>query len=201
MDVVIIGAGTTAQLAVSILADDRNLRVVGCVDVAWPDEQKMVLDIPIIGDHSVLKELLGKGIRSALVAVAENRIREQHFYAAQTIGFEMVNAVHASAIIGKSVRLGIGVCIGEGSVVSTGSIIGDNVVVEAGATIGSHVDIGSNVYIGNGTVIGNAAVIGRNCFLDVSVSVARKVNVGKNHVFEPGVNVNEDVADIAVAGE
>lgn len=200
MDVIVVGAGSTAQLAVSILAHDRNLKVVGCVDVLWPDEARAVLDAPVIGDHSLLEALPPRGVRGAVVAVSDNAIREQHFYTLERLGFELINAVHPSAIIGSGVRLGRGVCVAEGCVLSAGVRVGDNVILEAGAVVGSHADIGPNVYLGNGTVVGSGAMIGRNCFLDVGVAVARQVSVGKHNRIAAGSSLTADVADqLAVA--
>jgi sugar O-acyltransferase (sialic acid O-acetyltransferase NeuD family) len=195
MDVIILGAGSTAQLAVSILSHDRNLKVVGCVDVLWPEDGRRVLDVPIVGDHSVLAALQARGVRGALVAVSDNRIRERHFYMLERLGYELVNAVHPSTVIGAGVRLGRGVCVAEGCVLSAGVSVDDNVILDAGAVVGSHAVIGPNVYLGNGSVVGSGATIGRNCFLDVGVAVARQVSVGKHNRIAAGSSLHEDVPD------
>lgn len=190
-----LGAGSTAQLAISILAHDRNLKVVGCVDVLWPEEERTVLDVPIVGDHSVLETLHGRGVRGALVAVSDNRIREQHFYTLDRLGYELVSAVHPSAVIGAGVRLGRGVCIAEGCILSAGVRVADNVILDAGAVVGSHADIGPNAYLGNGVVVGSGATIGRNCFLDVGVAVGRQVLVGKHNRVAAGSSLHENLPD------
>jgi len=195
MEVVIVGAGSTAHLAISILQHDHNLAIAGCVDVKWPDQRRTMIKVPVIGDHTVLEDLYKRGVRGALVAVSDNRIREQHFYTLQKIGYELVSAVHQSAVIGSGVRLGRGLCIAEGCVISAEVSIGDNVILEAGAVIGSHAEIGPHVYLGNGSVVGSAGVVGKNCFIDVGVSIARRIVVGKNNYVPAGTSIRENVPD------
>jgi UDP-3-O-[3-hydroxymyristoyl] glucosamine N-acyltransferase len=84
--------------------------------------------------------------------------------------------VHASAIVGSSVRLGEGVSIQPHAVIEDGSKIGDNTIIGAGSYIGHETTIGSEclIYplvtvrersqIGSRVIIHSGAVIGADGF-------------------------------------
>jgi len=195
LDVVIVGAGSMARMAITILRHDHNIRVIGLVDVERPKEERRVVDIPVIGDHSLLDGLLRQGVRGTLVAVGDNYIREQRFYEVSRMGFDLITAVHPSAQIAPDVALGDGCIIGEGVILSTGVVVHNNVIIEAGTVISVSAEIGENVFVGPGVCIGGEVRVGRNCHLDPGVSVAPSIRVGKNVFVEAGTAVRADFPD------
>ena len=199
MDVVIVGAGSLAQLVASILLHDRNISIAGFVDVERPGKERRILGLPVIGNHSVLEPLLDKGVRGGVVAVGDNYIREEHFYALSNMGYELINAVHPTALIAPEVTLKSGTIIAEGCILSTGVSVGNNVVIESGAVLSVRVDVGENVFIGPGACIGGACTLKRNCHIGVGASVAPYVTIGKNAVVPAGAAILEDVPDRSLA--
>ncbi|MCH7565552.1 MAG: hypothetical protein IH968_17200 [Gemmatimonadetes bacterium] len=199
MKIVILGAGSLAHLVASILSDDHNLSIVGFVDVEKPSVERRILGFPVIGDHSVLPSLLEEGTNGAIVAVGDNNLREQRFYALQNMGFEMVNVIHRTALIASDVLLKSGTIIAEGCILSAGVSVGNNVVFEAGAVISVNVDVGENVYVGPGVCVAGACTLKRNCRIEAGASVAPSVVVGKNAVAAPGAAVLQDLPDLPVA--
>lgn len=195
MDAVIIGAGSMARMVINILRHDHNIQIVGLVDVERPKEGQRVMDVPVIGDHSLLEGLLRQGVRGALVAVGDNYIREQRFYEVSRMGFDLITAVHPNTQIAPDVVLGDGCIVGEGVILSTGVVVHNNVIIEPGTVISVSTEIGENVFVGPGVCIGGGVRVGRNCHLDPGVSVAPNIRVGKNVFVEAGTAVRADVPD------
>lgn len=184
-----------ARMVINILRHDHNIRIIGLVDVDRPKEERRILDVPVIGDHSILDGLLKQGVRGTIVAVGDNHIREQRFYEVSRLGFELITAVHPSAQISPDVTLGDGVIVGEGVIISTGVIVHNNVIIEPGAVISVLSEIGENAFIGPGACISGGVRVGRNCHIDPGVSVAPEVKIGKNVFVEAGTAVRADLPD------
>ena len=198
MKTLIIGAGTLARLTADILSQDPNIELVGFVDIEEAEPNSKYLEYPIIGDHSVLPTSFEKGIRGAIVAVGDNFIRERHFYELVELGYELVRAIHPSAIVAGDVSIGQGVIIGAGVVVSAGSRIGNNTVIQSGAVIGIEAQISENVHIREGAIVCGLTEVQRNAYVHVGALVATRVRVGKNATISIGQCVLEDVPGVVV---
>ena len=196
MKVIIVGAGSTAQGVASILLSDRNFQVVGFTDKDNKSKGKKILDIEVIGSHDLLRDLFASGIHGAVVAIGyDNNLRERHFHRLREIGFEMVSAVHPSALIDRSANIGGGVVISPGCIISPMVKIEQNTILAPGVIIGAETQIADNVYIGIGCNISGGTFIKRNAFLSAGCSVAPFVTVGKNSKIKPGTSVVKNVPD------
>ncbi len=197
MKVVIIGAGTTAKMAVAVLRQHVSFEVVG---LTHNDEElvgKKILGLSVMGTHDILGTLFRQGVRGAVVAIGyDNATREKYFHQAKKIGFELINLVDPTAHIDRDVIFGKGIIIMPGCIISPGVKIDDNVIVEAGSVIGVDTSIGANVYLGIGCRVGGASFILRNAHIGTGCSVAPGVNVGKNTIIAPGTAVGGDVPDL-----
>ena len=85
-----------------------------------------------------------------------------------------VLGVHATAVVGKNVRLGPGVSVGA------------HAVIEDSAEIGRSTVIGANVFVGR------AARIGRDCRLYPNVTVREKVEIGDRVIIHSGTVIGSD---------
>ena len=89
-----------------------------------------------------------------IVAVGDNAVRRDLFNEVNA-----VNAIHPSAIIASTVKLGLGVMICAGVIINAYSEIGDNVILNTGCSIDHHCIIEDHVHIApNATLCGNVEV-------------------------------------------
>lgn len=196
MKVVIVGTGSMAQEAVSILRTDRNFEICGYTDSDPEKKGRKFLDIEVIGTNDVWPSLYKQGIHGAVVAVGfDNNLREKYFHQLKDIGFEMINVIHPSAIIDPYASISEGVFIGPGCTISLRTKIEHNTIIEAGTVIGANTQIADNVYIGIGCNIDGGGYIKRNAHLEPGCSVAAFVNIGKNVFVQPGTAVTENLED------
>src|SRR4030042_4136060 len=123
MKIVIIGAGSQARINYEILSYHRNIEVVAFIDNVVRSGKEDIKGIPILGDHSVIPGLMKEGVRGAVIAVSMNNTREAHFKKLRGMGLELLNAIHPTASIAASVKIGHGVTIAMGAIISTGVTI------------------------------------------------------------------------------
>ncbi len=112
-------------------------------------------------------------------------------------------AIHPTAIVAPSAKIGRGASIGPYAVIEDGVTLGDQcvlksfVMIYAGATIGdcffahSHAVVRENVQIGNGVVLQNGVVAGADGF-----GFARQADGSYYKIIQPGGVVIEDGVEI-----
>ncbi len=199
MKIVIIGAGGQARIVYEILSYNHNLEVVAFIDNVTPKKDEYIMDIPVVGDHSVIPKLVKNGVRGTIVAVGENKIRAAHYEKLKDMGMELVSAIHPNSIIAPSVRTGDGVTIAMGAIISTGSIIGNNVIINTGATIDHEDNIEDHVHVGPGCSLAGRVTVKRGAFVGIGSVVREYLTIGENTIIGAGSVVLEDMPDNVVA--
>jgi UDP-perosamine 4-acetyltransferase len=199
MKIIIIGSGGQARILHEILSYDRNFEIVAFVDYLPRSGKENIKGIPILGDHSVVPGLIKKGVKGIIIAVAANDIRAAHFEKFRSMGLEFINAVHPTAKLAASVRLGSGVTISMGAIISTGVNIADNVLINTGAIIDHEDEIQEHAHIGPGCSLAGRVIVKRGATVNIGSVVRENLTIGENAVIEPGSVVLESIPDGAYA--
>lgn len=199
MKTIIIGAGGQARIVCEILSFDRNLEVVNFVDNVRHGSDEHIMGVPVIGDHSVLAGLLARGVHHAVIGIGDNHVRAHHYRELQDMGFEMLNAIHPTANIAPSVRLGNGGTIAIGAIISTGATIGNNVIVNTGATVDHEDIIEDHVHVGPGCSLAGRVTVKEGAFIGIGAVVKEYLTIGENSVIGAGSVVLEDIPANVVA--
>lgn len=200
MKIVVIGAGGQARIVHEILSYDRNLEIAAFIDNLKRSGTEVIKEIPILGDHTVLPGLLTHGVKGGIVAISMNKVRASHYEELVKLGFELVNAVHPTASISPSVKMGFGITISIGAIIGTGVRIFDNVIIGTGAIVDHECQIEKGVYIGSGCSLAGRVVVREGAYIGISSKVKETVTIGRNVTIEPGSIVLEDIPDNVVAG-
>ena len=199
MKIAIIGAGGQARIVYEILSYDRNIEVMAFVDNVIHGNDEQIMGIPVLGDHSVLPKLIKNGVTGATIAVGDNEIRVAHFEKLKGMGLELVNAIHPTAYIAQSAKVGDGATIAMGAIISTGAIIGSNVIINTGAIIDHEGEIEDHVHVGPGCSIAGRVTIKRGAFIGIGSVVKEYLTIGENAIIGAGSVVLEDMPDNVVA--
>ena len=116
------------------------------------------------------------------------------------------DAIHASAVIHSSARLGKGCRVGPNAVIGADCHIGDKVFIRATAVIEHNVTIGDNTIINSGANIGYASQIGKGCIIQSNAVIANEgfgfaqdKNKAYHHVPHTGNVILEDDVWIGAA--
>jgi len=201
MRIAIIGVGGQARIVYEILSCDRNIEVVTFVDNTIRGTDERIMGIPVRGDHSVLPELTKAGIKGAIIAVGDNKIRATHFENLRNMGLEIINAIHPTSCLAPSVILGSGVTVAMGARISTGTRVGNNVIINTGAIIDHENEIEDHVHIGPGCSLAGRVTVKSGTFIGIGSVVKEYVTIGENTIVGAGSVVLEDIPDnVVVAG-
>ncbi len=201
MKTVIIGAGGHARAILDILSYDKNIEVVALIDnfISTPTKSEIIMGIPVYGDHSVLTELFGSGIKAAIIGIGKNDIRKEYFNKIKSMNIELINAIHPTSNIAHGVKIGKGIVISANSTISTGVSIGNNTIINTGAIIEHESIIEDNVHISSGCVIAGRVKIKEGTFVGAGSVVKDSITIGKNVIIGAGSVVLKDIPDNTVA--
>lgn len=196
--VVIMGAGAVARHANYIFSYDKDIQVVGFTDYNSENWGNQIDGKPILGGDEFIDDLYKKGVRHLMVGVAEPELRAKLRRQAQTVGFELVSAIHPSVIISPGARVGMGVLIAAGSVLSPNPIIHDNSFFGLSVVIAHDTVINKDCQIGGRTAVAGDVEVGQRVLLGFGSVIGRGVKVADDAIVGSGTNVVKDVPPQAV---
>lgn len=199
MNVIIFGAGGHGRVVLDILQQADGVTVVGFLDSNVQLHGTSVNGLPVMGDHSLVQQSkVEYNVSGIMVAIGNNKARTSVFEYLLRMGLSVVSAIHPTAIIARSARLGQGVMIGAGAIVGPSAVIGTNVIVNNGVIIEHDNLIEDHANVSSGSALGGSVTIKTGAFLGMGVSVKPGVCVGEWSVIGAGSAVIRDVPDNAV---
>jgi len=194
--VVIIGGGGHAKVVIeSLRASGKSVAVIVDADPT-PRE---VLGVPVVGDDLKLPELKGQGFSELFVAIGDNRLREKLGRKAQGLGFSLVNAIHPSAIVSPTARIGEGVAIMAGVAINADSRIGDLAIINTGAVVDHDCRLGVACHLGPASALAGTVSVGERAFLGVGARAIPGVSIGADTIVGAGGVVVRDLPDNVLA--
>src|SRR5688572_31393080 len=105
--VVIIGAGGHGRVVLDILRAAGRYQPVGFVDADTRLAGTRVGGLPVLGPTNVLPKLRQQQrVAHAIVAIGDNVTRRRYAAAIEAEGFELASAIHPTAFVSPSARLG-----------------------------------------------------------------------------------------------
>jgi len=201
IEVVGVGAGGHAKVVVEIVQLIDRYSIVGLLDADIKKKGTELLNVPILGDDSLLSELYQRGVRHAFVALGSIDIgsRRRSVYEMLTqLNFEVIAAVHSSAVISKSARLGNGVTVMATAVINANSEIGHNVIINTGTIVEHDCVVGDHVHIATGASLAGNVTVGTGSHIGAGAVVLQGRTIGENSIIGAGAVVVRDVPDDVV---
>jgi len=199
--IVLVGAGGHCKVIIDIIKSAYKYDIIGVTDKAYGNE-KFVLDIPIIGDDSILKELYNSGVKNAFVCVGALQnisIRDKIYYNLIAIGFNIPVLIHKDAIVSPYANIGFGTCVMPGAIVNPGVIIEGNCIVNTGAVIEHDCNVKRNTHISPRACLAGGVSIGCNTHVGMGSSIIQTIHIGNNVIIGAGTVVIENIVDNVVA--
>jgi UDP-perosamine 4-acetyltransferase len=193
-EIVVLGTGGHALVVVDILEAMGEYKIRGIIS-------KTVLNTsnfrgyPILGDDSVLPDLLKSGVRYAAIGVGgfkDNRRRKEVYEKVKTLAFELAAVIHPSATISRTAHLGQGVVIFPNVCINTKVDIGNNVIVATGSTIDHETQIADHVLISAGVTVGASVLVQEGALLALGSKVVSGAKIGENVLIGAGAVVTSD---------
>jgi UDP-perosamine 4-acetyltransferase len=194
--VVIIGGGGHAKVVIESLR--ASGQAVAAIVDADPTPRE-VLGVPVIGDDLKLSELRGQGLSALFVAIGDNRLRETLGRRARGLGFSLVNAIHPSAIVSPTARLGEGVAVMAGVAINADSQVGDLAIINTGAIVDHDCRLGAACHLGPASALAGGVTLGQRAFLGVGARVIPGVTIGDDAIVGAGGVVVRDLPAAVLA--
>lgn len=157
-----------------------------------------------IDDNPNVNELAGRPVQHSvdgcsplIVSIGMNRIRKK---IVEELGdVEFATAIHPSAVVSSSAKIGEGTVVMAGAVINADAVIGKHCIVNTGATIDHDVVLGDYVHVAPGANISGATVIGEGTWIGVGSSVIQCLTIGKNSMIGAGSVVVRNIPDNVTA--
>jgi sugar O-acyltransferase (sialic acid O-acetyltransferase NeuD family) len=129
--------------------------------------------------------------------VGHNGIREKiHTQLSQFLG-NPINAIHPSAVISGSVKMGDGVMIAANATLNPMVEIGRGVICNTSSSIDHECIIDDFCHIAPGAVLCGNVQVGRNTFIGANAVIRQGITIGKNVTIGAGTVVVKDIPDNA----
>lgn len=187
---IIIGAGPHSKVVADILLQNQQYEIIGLVDDL---DKEGFLGLEIIGNDNYLIDLFQSGVHKAFIAIGNNDIRKRLFETAVNIGYEIVNAISAYAVISPYAKLGKGIAVMPGAVINVDTVIGDGCIINTNCSIDHDGNIGSFVHVAPGTAIAGNVTIGSGTFCGIGSRVIDKISIGDHVMIGAGAAIISDI--------
>ncbi|MFY0651401.1 MAG: acetyltransferase [Cyclobacteriaceae bacterium] len=200
--IIIFGAGGLGRAALEIFESNKNV-VYGFLD----DDKKIhgseIDNIQVLGktnDDGFLK-LIGKKC-DAFVATDDNKLRKSLANMLNKKRKVMpVNALHDTAVVASSAKIGHGNFFNGGTVVGAGVDIANHCILHSKSVIDHNAKLEDFVQLGAGSVVSSEVVIEEGAFIGAGAVLVAGITIGKNARVGTGSVVISDVeADTTVFG-
>lgn len=198
--IILVGGGGHCKVIIDIIKSTNEYEIVGITDNNGIGTK--ILDIPIIGDDSILKELFNKGVKNAFICIgALNNIlvRDKIYNNLKNLGFNIPKLIHKNAVVSPYTVINDGTCVMAGAVINPGSEIGENCIVNTSSVVEHDCFIGRNTHISPRSCISGGCRIGDNCHIGAGSSVIQGINIGNHVVVGAGAAVIRNLGDMVTA--
>lgn len=160
-------------------------------DCAFLDDGdvSIVDGVPVIGKTGDIASFYPE-YKRLLVTIGNNKLREQLYKEAATIGFTFPNIIHPSAYVSPHAHIGSGCVILNNAVVQNNAKCGDGCILNPGvelhhdSTIGSYCLVYTNSVVRSLTHVGDRVWIGSTATVSTSAIVPDDAIIGDGEVFK-----------------
>ena len=145
------------------------------------------------------------GSSPVIVSIGVNRIRKivVEKLIANSKAFnediEFATAIHPSAVVSPSAKIGEGTVVMAGAVINADAVIGKHCIINTGATVDHDCMIGDYCHIAPGVNISGATHIDEGTWVGVGSCVIQCLHIGSNCMIGAGSVVVKDIPDNVIA--
>jgi len=198
--VAIFGAGHQGQVALEILqAAGRSVTAFVDKDRATSSGGTLA-SLPVWSEEQFERASRADEME-VFVAIGNNNVRLHLSERLREAGYRLCNAIHPSAVVMRSARLGTGILLCPQAFVGANSIIEDDAVINTKASVDHDCHIGPGAYLAPGIITAGCVRVGRCAFIGIGASLGPNVQVGDGAIVGAGALVLDSVgANAFVAG-
>lgn len=194
--VAIIGYSGHSYVIIDILLNTGRLVTAYC-DQEEKDQNPYHLQY--LGKETEVAKKLKKF--DFFACVGHNGIREKiHIQMSALLG-NPINAIHPSAVISSSVKMGDGVMVAANATLNPLVEIGRGVICNTSCTIEHECRIDDFVHVAPGAVLCGNVNIGKGTFVGANSVIRQGITIGKNVIIGAGTVIIKNIPDnVTVVG-
>lgn len=194
--VIVLGAGGHARVLIAALRR-LNAVILGATDADPALKGQTVLDVPVLGDDTVLAAHAADAIRlvNGLGSTDSTAARRALYETFAKRGYRFASVVDPLALIAGPAEIGEGAQILAGAVLQPGTRIGANAIVNTRASVDHDCVVGAHAHIAPGATVSGGARIGEGAHIGTGASLIHNVRVGAGGIVGAGAAVIADVPD------
>lgn len=200
-NLVIFGGGLHANVCIDIFEKSGEYSIVGIID-SKAEIGTTLHGYPVIGRQENIVELIAShNIAAGFITVGDNYNRKllRDIIISLVPDFEFVNAIHPSVIIGRNVKLGVGIALLAKVAVGSSAEIEDFCILNTGAQLDHNCFMGEFSHLSGGSITGGKVRIGKFSAITLGVVIIDRVSIGENTVVGSGSVVMHDLPDNVLA--
>lgn len=196
----VFGASGHAKVVIDVIEREGSNQIAAVADDDARRKGQTVQGYSILGGREdLLRVAQQQEIRHGIVAVGDNRTREEIVQWLGSRGFEFFSVIDPTAVMGRGVVVREGSVVMPGAIVNTDSVIGAHAIVNTGASVDHDCQIGDFVHLAPGTTLCGGVVVGRRTFLGAGVTVIPNRRIGSNVIVGAGSTVIKDLENDVLA--
>jgi sugar O-acyltransferase (sialic acid O-acetyltransferase NeuD family) len=198
MRTLIVGAGAQGRVIADILRARGGHDAIAFIDEnesLWGAE---VNGIPVLGG---LAEVLRGNVQdlAMIVALGNPMVRLRVAKRIEEGGVALLNAIHPSAVVMPSAKIGRGDMVAANAVLNSNARIGNHVIVNTGAVVEHDCVVADLAAIGPGAHLGGRVTLGRAAFVSTGAIVVSRRSIGAESVVGAGAVVTRDLPERVLA--
>jgi len=141
------------------------------------------------------------GLSPMIVSIGVNRIRQKVVEKLMALNKDISfpTAIHPSAVVSPSAKIGEGTVVMAGAVINAEVVIGKHCIVNTGSTIDHECMIGDYCHIAPGVNISGDTHVGEGTWVGVGSCVIQGIHIGKDCMIGAGSVVVRDIPNNMVA--
>jgi len=200
VDTLIIGAGGHGKVVLDILRSAEHYRPVGFIDADPKLTGTIVCGMPVLGAIHLLNRLIAQHhIGAAIIAIGDNRARASYARAVDEARIPLINAIHKSAVVSTTAKLGRNVVVAANAVICTEAKVGDFSIVNTSATVDHECELGTAVHICPGAHLAGRVRVDADAFIGMGANIIQCLKIGSGAVIGAGAVVLADVPALSTA--
>ena len=180
--VVIIGAGGHGKVVADII------NAAGDKVVGFLDDKDGAGALGRISDYTKYSDCL------FIVAIGNAEIRER---ITKELDVNWYTAIHPSAVISPSAKIGEGTAIMANAVINACSVVGKHCIINTGAIVEHNNEIGDYAHISVGAKLGGTVRIGKSTWIGMGATIINNSSICDSCMIGAGAVV---IKDIEVSG-
>lgn len=196
--IIIIGDSGHAKVIADIVNDNPDLVVFAKLDDKY--DSIFIEDGIIKGPINHVRALINENAElGVVIGIGMNSIRQRIIANYELSSDVFINAIHPSAVISPSARLGIGIVVMPNVTINADSVIGDHVIINSGSVIEHDCIVENYAHVSPLAVLTGGVCVGLGSHIGAGATIIPGVNIGKWTTVGAGTTVISDIEDFVTA--